>query len=224
MNQINAMRQALEDAEAIQRYGLDTLSGRDDGVDDRDWQRKGVNEMTRRARVLATSLRQAIEQAEQSTSVCQTCNGRGVLSGHASDGSWDDTPCPDCSPTAPAQPDMTHCANEWADATMSALDGLRNVRDGVSTPDQVIAILKANIEHCRGCTAPVQPAECKDGCPPLQVCDYCQGNGGKDKAPAQQPLTVQEIGEFVGTRNYGEIELKWFRLGEAAHGIKGASL
>src|SRR3990167_9061160 len=65
MNQINAMRQALEDAEAIQRYGLDTLSGRDDGVDDRYWQRKGVNEMTRRARVLATSLRQAIEQAEK---------------------------------------------------------------------------------------------------------------------------------------------------------------
>ena len=65
MNQIEVMKQALEDAEAIQRYGLDTLSGRTDGVDDRDWQRAGVNEMTRRARVLATNLRQAIEVAEK---------------------------------------------------------------------------------------------------------------------------------------------------------------
>lgn len=27
---------------------------------------------------------------------CLTCSGRGVLSNHASDGSWDDRPCPDC--------------------------------------------------------------------------------------------------------------------------------
>lgn len=26
-----------------------------------------------------------------------------------------------------------------------------------------------------------QPAECKTGCPENQVCDYCQGTGGKDK-------------------------------------------
>ena len=37
--------------------------------------------------------------------------------------------------------------------------------------------------------------------------------------PAQEPLTPHEIGEYVGTHEYGPEELKWFRLGEAAHGI-----
>lgn len=36
--------------ESVSRYGLDTLSGRIDGPDDREWQRTAVNEMTRRAR------------------------------------------------------------------------------------------------------------------------------------------------------------------------------
>jgi hypothetical protein len=41
-----AMREALK---AIQVYGDDTLSGRANGQDDHDWQREGVQEMTRRA-------------------------------------------------------------------------------------------------------------------------------------------------------------------------------
>ena len=36
---------------------------------------------------------------------------------------------------------------------------------------------------------------------------------------AGEPLTPHEIGEFTGTHEYGPEELKWFRLGEAAHGI-----
>ena len=41
------------------------------------------------------------------------------------------------------------------------------------------------------------------------------------EAPLQRkPLTVHEIAEFVGTHEYGSEQLKWFRLGEAAHGIK----
>lgn len=36
---------------SIRRYGLDTLSGRTDGPDDREWQRAGVNEMTKRANI-----------------------------------------------------------------------------------------------------------------------------------------------------------------------------
>jgi len=36
----------------------------------------------------------------------------------------------------------------------------------------------------------------------------------------RKPLTVQEIAEFVGTNEYGAEQLKWFRFGEAAHGIK----
>jgi predicted component of type VI protein secretion system len=46
--EIARLREALE---SIHRYGLDTLSGRVDGPDDRDWQRAGINEMTKRARL-----------------------------------------------------------------------------------------------------------------------------------------------------------------------------
>jgi hypothetical protein len=35
-----------------------------------------------------------------------------------------------------------------------------------------------------------------------------------------KPLTVRQIAEFVGTHEYGPEQLKWFRLGEAAHNIK----
>jgi hypothetical protein len=41
-----------------------------------------------------------------------------------------------------------------------------------------------------------------------------------DEPPQRKPLTVQEIAKFVGTHEYGVEQLKWFRLGEAAHGIK----
>ena len=58
---VEALRRAIQEAEkqesdllealsAISRYGWDTLSGRaDGGVDDRNWQRTAVREMTRRA-------------------------------------------------------------------------------------------------------------------------------------------------------------------------------
>ena len=54
-----ALDLALEALESIQRYGLDTLSGRADGPDDRAWQREGVNEMTKRATVAITAIKQA---------------------------------------------------------------------------------------------------------------------------------------------------------------------
>tara|TARA_R110000868_G_scaffold117922_4_gene313045 strand:- start:713 stop:1099 length:387 start_codon:yes stop_codon:yes gene_type:complete len=38
-----------------------------------------------------------------------------------------------------------------------------------------------------------------------------------------QPLTPREIGALVGTHEFGPEQLKWFRLGEAAHGIKGGA-
>jgi hypothetical protein len=31
---------------------------------------------------------------------------------------------------------------------------------------------------------PEQPTECRNGCPQLQVCDYCQGDGGQDREDA----------------------------------------
>lgn len=42
------LRAALD---SVWQYGSDTLSGRTDGPDDRDWQRAAVFEMTRRARL-----------------------------------------------------------------------------------------------------------------------------------------------------------------------------
>lgn len=57
-----AMKLALEALDGIYRYGLDTLSGRSDGLDDRDWQRAGVNEMTKRARLGLTALQKALAE------------------------------------------------------------------------------------------------------------------------------------------------------------------
>jgi len=40
---------------------------------------------------------------------------------------------------------------------------------------------------------------------------------------SRKPLTVNEIAKFAGTEKYGPDELKWFRMGEAAHGIEGGA-
>jgi hypothetical protein len=150
-------------------------------------------------------LRQAIEQADKVEPVAIPDDVRTVAKAMQKDGyrgplAWatkviDFVADYTHPPTAPAQPDMTHCANEWADATMSALDGLRNVRDGVSTPDQVIAIIEANIEHCRGVTAPVQ-----------------------------QPLTDEQIHKLAASLMYTKLDYNLaFARAIEAH-IKGASL
>ena len=48
--QLRSVMEKQKDAlQSIQQYGLDTLSGRIDGPDDRDWQRSAVLEMTKRA-------------------------------------------------------------------------------------------------------------------------------------------------------------------------------
>jgi len=89
---IEAMKQGLEALESIRRYGLDTLSGRVDGPDDRDWQRAGVNEMTKRARIGVESLRQAIAEAEKQEPVAwqwlTTAHFRKKLPKDAEKGAW----------------------------------------------------------------------------------------------------------------------------------------
>ena len=63
---IKAMKQALNALESIWVYGADTLSGPVKGqLDDRKFQRDGVAEMTKRARLGKEALRQAIEAAEK---------------------------------------------------------------------------------------------------------------------------------------------------------------
>lgn len=64
----------IEALRSIQRYGLDTLSGRaDGGDDDRAWQRAAVNEMTKRARI-ALSAAEA-QQAEPVRLTDEQING-----------------------------------------------------------------------------------------------------------------------------------------------------
>ena len=58
MTKEEIIEMALEALEGIQRYGLDTLSGRIDGPDDREWQRAGVNEMTKQARLAITAIKE----------------------------------------------------------------------------------------------------------------------------------------------------------------------
>ena len=68
MTKDEALKLALEALEGIRRYGLDTLSGRIDGPDDREWQRAGVNEMTKQARLAITAIKEhkdAYAQPEQ---------------------------------------------------------------------------------------------------------------------------------------------------------------
>jgi hypothetical protein len=63
---IKAMKQALDALESSWVYGADTLSGPARGQpDDRKFQRDGVAEMTKRARLGKEALRQAIAEAEK---------------------------------------------------------------------------------------------------------------------------------------------------------------
>ncbi|MEK6418456.1 MAG: hypothetical protein V4801_02550 [Burkholderia gladioli] len=50
MPALKATPDLIEALRAIDQYGSDTLSGRTDGPDNREWQRAAVIEMTRRAR------------------------------------------------------------------------------------------------------------------------------------------------------------------------------
>ena len=54
------------------------------------------------------------------------------------------------------RPDMAHLANEWADCAMNGLQGLKNIRDGISTTDEVIEIIVSNLAHCKDVSAAVR--------------------------------------------------------------------
>jgi hypothetical protein len=55
-----SLREALD---SIRQYGSDTLSGRADGPDDRDWQRAAVLEMTNRASAALTAAPSGVSDA-----------------------------------------------------------------------------------------------------------------------------------------------------------------
>ena len=41
-------------------------------------------------------------------------------------------------------------------------------------------------------SVPAKPAECANGCPAQQVCDYCQPSKGKDAPPPAQPTRLED--------------------------------
>ena len=49
---------------------------------------------------------------------------------------------------------------------------------------------------------------------------YQRGFADGKRSAQRKPLTPAEIAAFVGTHHYGPEQIKWFRLGEAAHNIK----
>jgi len=52
-----------------------------------------------------------------------------------------------------------HAANEWADAATNGLQWVRNIRDGISTPEEAIGALQSDIFHARS-EHPVEAEEC----------------------------------------------------------------
>ena len=68
----------LDALDSIRRYGLDTLSGRTDGPDDREWQRAAVNEMTKRARLAIEG--KTWDDAPQKAEATHAASADGTLS------------------------------------------------------------------------------------------------------------------------------------------------
>ncbi len=60
--------------------------------------------------------------------------------------------------SASAQGDWQHIANEWADCATNGVQCLRNVRDGIQTPEECITYLLAEFKHIRSMQHPTAPA------------------------------------------------------------------
>ena len=48
---------------------------------------------------------------------------------------------------------LGHAANEWADMATSGIQWLRNVRDGISTPEQALENMAECLAHCQAVSA-----------------------------------------------------------------------
>lgn len=60
---------------------------------------------------------------------------------------------------------VQHTANEWADAACNSVVWLKNIRDGISTPEEALKEMEANIARIRAesslhCTVPPEGYEC----------------------------------------------------------------
>lgn len=72
-----------------------------------------------------------------------------------------------------------HVANEWADMATSAIQAVRNIIDGISKPEDVLANLNFCYSHCaevqsRATPPAVMPAAPSDA---VRPCEYCDDTG-----------------------------------------------
>jgi|GEM_PF-1248909 len=57
------------------------------------------------------------------------------------------------APVADERQALAHVANEWADMACNAMVWIRNIQECISTPEEALANLKANLTHCREVSA-----------------------------------------------------------------------
>lgn len=80
---------------------------------------------------------------------CLTCNGHGMLSNHASDGSWDDHPCPDCTLAQPSGQVLT-VWSAFADREVLSIAPM----NGNFSDDEVVAFC-AGFRRCAATLAKI---------------------------------------------------------------------
>lgn len=78
---------------------------------------------------------------------------------------------------------MRHVANEWADMAANGLQWIRNIKDGISKPDDALANMLTNLRHCR---------EVNDAAPAHEV----QGHGGAVRPIGHVESAMQGAGGF----------------------------
>lgn len=92
---------------------------------------------------------------------------------------------------------LEHMANEWADMACNAIVWVRNIKDGIATPDEALENLTVNVKHCRDTQAHVALASAPATCDHQfyyfgdQVkerrCDRCNVLESKASAPVALP-------------------------------------
>lgn len=124
-----------------------------------------------------------------------------------------------------AREEIAHALNEWADLGSNALQWLRNVKDGISTPDDALAEMKSNYDRVlglsraalRSAAAPAKSLDdmdiadmlCQRDCLRPDICDgtettWC-GQKGREITAALLKAAAPAVGaEPVGSRILGE--------------------
>ena len=138
----------------------------------------------------------ALEQALTQQRACATCGGRGEIGGHvgqtAETFDYVTEPCPECTTPQPSasvmEPGALHALVTAANAVLAE----NPADDGMWTLEQAV----------RPFNAPM-PAECANGCPTNQACDYCQ------YAPQPSADAVREL-----VKRWRELSVKSHRDGQ----------